>query len=86
MGGGAERVPNHEERHIFVLGSGVNAICLRLHHVAVGQDDFFAVEGFLARHVCVMIYVTTRANTIIREWVQIRSECGKIMPLSKINS
>lgn len=47
MGGGAERVSYDKEGDIFVLRGSVDAVRLRLDHVAIGQDDVLAVESLL---------------------------------------
>ncbi len=47
VGGGAERISHDQERHILVFGCGVDAVCFRLHHVAISQDDVLAVKRLL---------------------------------------
>lgn len=47
MRSGAERISDDQEGDIFVLSAGVDAVRLRLHHVAIGQHDILAVESLL---------------------------------------
>lgn len=44
---GAERISHYKEGYVLVLGAGVDAVRLRLDHIAVGQNDVLAVESLL---------------------------------------
>ena len=43
-----ERVAYNEQRHVFLVCTAQDIVCLRLDHVTVRNDDLFLVERFLS--------------------------------------
>lgn len=81
MGGGAERVSDDKEGDIFVLGGGVDAVRLRLDHVAIGQDDVLAVESLLRVHAMRCTAVVHRPHVHREYGIQCGRRAGSIVNL-----